>query len=253
MSGSCNVVLLKCWVANLVVVIWPAHTVTVRLSRMFDLQRLASIRYCCRMRFELNSMRPRITVVMLIFTLARTAAVAQEDQNVRIRQEMDKLAPLVGKWNATWKFHHDGEIIERVGTDSISFVLDNTYLQWKVERHPLGEHKVGRGMSGLVLSAFGLSAPQFVEVVRNAGKDDDIVGRLWSAAPVAPEALSERLRQVTVADVPPDLRPEFERCMAQTSPPIGMFLISWMPMIRHLLTEDLTPIFRRWQLEDRRW
>ncbi|HEY4283298.1 MAG TPA: DUF1579 family protein [Chthoniobacterales bacterium] len=88
------------------------------------------------MRFELNFTKPRIISLLLVCTAIGSSAVAQEDQHVKIRAEMDKLAPLVGNWNATWKFHRQGEIIERVGTHSISFVLDNTYLQWMVERHP---------------------------------------------------------------------------------------------------------------------
>lgn len=65
---------------------------------------------------------------------------------------MDKLIPLVGNWNATWKFHRDGEIIERVGTDTISFVLDSTYLQWKVERHP--KENPERSQSMLIFTTF---------------------------------------------------------------------------------------------------
>jgi hypothetical protein len=75
----------------------------------------------------------------------------------------------------------------------------------------IGEYQIGRGMSAVVLSAFGISVSRFVELVRYAETDDDIAERLWPAATVPPAALSARLQRVTVADVPPELRPDFDR------------------------------------------
>ena len=74
-----------------------------------------------------------------------------------------------------------------------------------------GEYQIGRGMSALVLAAFAISVSQFVDIVRAAKTDDDVSERLWPAATVPPQVLSARLQRVTVADVPADLRLEFQR------------------------------------------
>jgi hypothetical protein len=83
-----------------------------------------------------------------------------------------------------------------------------------------GDYGIGRErtLSAAVLGMFGVSAAQFVEVVRAARTDDDIADRLWSGATMPPEALSARLRRVTVADVPAELRPEFERLYGAEHP-----------------------------------
>ena len=44
----------------------------------------------------------------------------------------------------------------------------------------LGEYQIGRGMSGAVFNAFGLSGAEFVEMVRGASSEDDVAQRLWS-------------------------------------------------------------------------
>jgi hypothetical protein len=99
------------------------------------------------------------TAAALICALIAATAIAQEDQHAQIREAMDKLAPLAGKWNATWKFHRDGEIIERVGTDLISLVLDNTYLEWEVERHPKDNPERSQGM--LIFTTFNPRTNQY--------------------------------------------------------------------------------------------
>ncbi len=77
----------------------------------------------------------------------------------------------------------------------------------------IGEYQIGRSrsLSAVVLGVFGLSAAQFIEVVRDARIDDDVVERLWPTATAPPEALNARLTRVTVADVPPELQPDFKR------------------------------------------
>jgi len=77
----------------------------------------------------------------------------------------------------------------------------------------VGEYQIGRhkSLSAVVLGAFGLSPGKFVEVVRDARTDEDVAEHLWPLASVPPDALSQRLRRVTVADVPPELRPDFQR------------------------------------------
>ena len=75
----------------------------------------------------------------------------------------------------------------------------------------VGQYQIGRGMSGLVLSAFGLSAERFVEMVRDAGTDADVAMALGRRVAVARRAVGARLGRVTVADVPADLKESFQQ------------------------------------------
>jgi Domain of unknown function (DUF5069) len=82
----------------------------------------------------------------------------------------------------------------------------------------IGEYQIGRGVSGAIFSAFGVSAAEFVSIVHEASIDDDVARRLWSRRAVPAAALSRRLRSLTVADVPDDLRAEFERFYGSNHP-----------------------------------
>jgi hypothetical protein len=73
----------------------------------------------------------------------------------------------------------------------------------------VGQYQIGRGMSGLVLAAFGISAENFVEIVRDAGSDEDVATALGRRVAVARRAVGARLGRVTVADVPADLKATF--------------------------------------------
>jgi hypothetical protein len=75
----------------------------------------------------------------------------------------------------------------------------------------VGQYQIGHGMSGLVLAAFGLTAEQFVEIVRDAGTDEDVAAALGRRIAVARRAVGARLCRVTVADVPADLKESFQR------------------------------------------
>jgi hypothetical protein len=75
----------------------------------------------------------------------------------------------------------------------------------------VGQYQIGRGMSGRVLAAFGLTAEQFVEIVRDAGTDADVAAALGRRVAVARRAVGARLGCVTVADVPADLKESFQR------------------------------------------
>src|ERR1043166_2330637 len=83
----------------------------------------------------------------------------------------------------------------------------------------VGEYQIGRGVSGAVFSALGVSVAEFVRIVGEASSEDDVAQRLWSERTVPAVALSRRLRSITVADVPDDLRPEFERFYGSDHPP----------------------------------
>jgi hypothetical protein len=74
----------------------------------------------------------------------------------------------------------------------------------------VGQYQIGRGMSGLVLGAFGMSAESFVEIVRKAGSDADVAAALGRKVEVARRAVGARLGRATVADVPSDLKRSFQ-------------------------------------------
>jgi hypothetical protein len=75
----------------------------------------------------------------------------------------------------------------------------------------IGEYQIGRGVSGAVFSAFGVSAAELVDLVRKASTEEEVAQRLWSRRDVSAAALSRRLRSLTVADVPDELRADFQR------------------------------------------
>jgi hypothetical protein len=83
----------------------------------------------------------------------------------------------------------------------------------------VGEYQIGRGVSGAVFRAFGVSAAQFIELVRDASTDEDVAQRLWSCRSVPAAALSRRLQNLTVAGVPDELRTDFQRLYGSDYPP----------------------------------
>jgi hypothetical protein len=84
----------------------------------------------------------------------------------------------------------------------------------------IGQYQIGRGMSGLVLRHFGMETGEFVELVRKA-EDEEEVGVQLSGRKTEKEnrMVSLRLRRVTVADVPEDLRESFVRFYGADLPP----------------------------------
>jgi len=57
----------------------------------------------------------------------------------KIREGMSKLAPMVGKWRAVALFHDGDKLTENDGTYDIEWVLENTYLECRVELHRKGD------------------------------------------------------------------------------------------------------------------
>ena len=57
----------------------------------------------------------------------------------KIREGMSKLAPLVGKWRAVALFHDGDQVTENDGTWEIAWVLDDTYLEYRVAMHRKGD------------------------------------------------------------------------------------------------------------------
>src|SRR2546421_1842382 len=66
----------------------------------------------------------------------------------------------------------------------------------------IGQYQIGRGMSGLVLGAFGLSADRFVEIVQDAGTDADVAAALGRGVAGARRAVGARLGRIKEPDVP---------------------------------------------------
>jgi len=76
----------------------------------------------------------------------------------------------------------------------------------------IGTYQIGRGMSGLVLAHLGIGVDEFVECVGNSTTDEEVAERFCGRRSEAEDRLLNlKLRRITVADVPADLRPSFER------------------------------------------
>jgi hypothetical protein len=73
--------------------------------------------------------------VALLLGAVSTAAAQAENANT-IREHMDHLRPFVGSWSATYEFHEkDGTTLVEPGTWTVSWVLDETYLQVQAAYH----------------------------------------------------------------------------------------------------------------------
>jgi hypothetical protein len=84
----------------------------------------------------------------------------------------------------------------------------------------IGTYQIGRGMSGLVLGHLGIGVDEFVECVQAATSDEGVAARFCGVRTEAENRmLNMRLRRATVADVPADLRPSFERFYGADLPP----------------------------------
>ena len=76
----------------------------------------------------------------------------------------------------------------------------------------IGTYQIGRGLSGLVLAHLGIGVDEFVACVQAATTDEEVVARFAGRRTTAEDRLLNlKLRRITVADVPVDLRPSFER------------------------------------------
>jgi hypothetical protein len=85
----------------------------------------------------------------------------------------------------------------------------------------IGQYQIGRGLSRLVLAHFRISDSDFVEIVRESETEDAIADRLWHGHGDANSdhtKLSRVLRRVTVADVPADLRNDFDAIYGRELP-----------------------------------
>ena len=70
-----------------------------------------------------------------VLTCTMLTAFADEAAYRKIRVQMNKLSPLIGKWNVAATFHAmEGEVREQVAPWSVSSILDDTYLEFQTER-----------------------------------------------------------------------------------------------------------------------
>jgi hypothetical protein len=83
----------------------------------------------------------------------------------------------------------------------------------------VGDYQIGRGISGVVLKHFRLTADEFVEIVAQAEDDNEVLSKLPDGLGQADHSkLSSFLERRTVADVPDDLRPEFQAFYGKNLP-----------------------------------
>jgi Protein of unknown function (DUF1579) len=104
--------------------------------------------------------KPTLALIAIVLAIYGCNVGGQEDQHVQIEQALAKLQPMVGSWSTLWKFHRDAEIIERVGTDSISAVLGQTYFEWQIERHP--KEDPARSQTSVIYTTFDPRLRQYV-------------------------------------------------------------------------------------------
>jgi hypothetical protein len=83
----------------------------------------------------------------------------------------------------------------------------------------VGEYQIGRGMSGVVLRHFGLTADEFVGIVARAKDEKDVMATVpGSPGQTDHSRLSSFLNGLTVADVPDTFKAEFERFYGKNLP-----------------------------------
>lgn len=95
----------------------------------------------------------------------------------------------------------------------------------KLSGGAVGEYQIGRGVSGVVLKHFRLTADQFVEIVAQAEDDGEVLEKLPGGRGQTDHSkLSGFLEGLTVADVPEDLRVEFQGFYGKNIPPDRLVL-----------------------------
>jgi len=97
-----------------------------------------------RGRYPARMHRRTVALASLVLASLLAPLGADPAEHEKILAGMKKLAPLVGTWDAVWRFHGKDGVTERVGTHVISLTLDDTYLEWKVECHPKDNPKARR-------------------------------------------------------------------------------------------------------------
>jgi hypothetical protein len=83
----------------------------------------------------------------------------------------------------------------------------------------VGDYQIGRGMSGVVLKHFRLTADEFVGIVADAADDNEVLSKLPGGLGLADHSkISSFLQRLTVADVPDDLQAQFQAFYGKNLP-----------------------------------
>jgi Protein of unknown function (DUF1579) len=98
-----------------------------------------------------------IFVFMVVAPIA--PAEATERQYVQMRDAMRKLAPLVGTWRSVWRFYDRDGTTALPGMYTISYVLDDAYLEWKAGHRRKSDPR--RNYSWILLTTFDPDSNQY--------------------------------------------------------------------------------------------
>ena len=83
----------------------------------------------------------------------------------------------------------------------------------------VGEYQIGRGMSGVVLKHFRLTADEFIGIVARANDDDEVLATLPGGPGQTDHSkLSSFLKGLRVADVPDPFKAEFQSFYGKNLP-----------------------------------
>ena len=83
---------------------------------------------------------------------------------------MRALSPYVGTWQASTVFHNRdgrGPEYQEVGTYTVSWMLDSTYLEWRINLHD--RNNSGRGRSMLVLTTYNADSSRYEQTYFYSG------------------------------------------------------------------------------------
>jgi Protein of unknown function (DUF1579) len=106
--------------------------------------------------------RRLIHLVCIFFFVAVTLirpAHATERQYLQMRDAMRKLAPLVGTWRSVWRFYDKDGATDLPGMYTISYVLDDAYLEWKAGHSRKSDPR--RNYSWILLTTFDPDSNQY--------------------------------------------------------------------------------------------
>jgi hypothetical protein len=145
-------------------------------------------------------------IVALVLSAFIIECPALDDEHQKSIDGVAKLARLVGKWYAVARFHDKDRIIENVGTYTIAYVLDHTYLQWEVELHNKDNPK--RSQSWVIFTTFNPATNQYNQTyfysnwaqrVTESGEYDDATKEYKTSAlvPLEDGVHDESVRTVT--------------------------------------------------------
>ena len=147
-----------------------------------------------------------LLVTTILLFAATTPGRADEAERLKIREGMKKLAPLIGRWNVVALFHDGETVAERLGSYEISSVLEDSYLEWKVELHRKDDPK--RNSQFIIFTTFDPRTNHYVQTyfykgwalrVTESGEFDDAAREYLTTAliPLEDDVHDEIVRTIT--------------------------------------------------------